>query len=76
MSKGDGLLRLAELLGTDRRETIAIGDNFNDLSMIRAAGLGVGVRNAADGIKPDCGYITSAAYDADAVAEVIERFVL
>ena len=76
VSKGDGLLRLAELLGTDRRETIAIGDNFNDLSMIRAAGLGVGVRNAADGIKPDCGYITSAAYDADAVAEVIERFVL
>lgn len=76
VSKGEGLLQLAELLGVDRKETIAIGDNFNDLSMIRAAGLGVGVRNAADGIKPACGYITRAAYDEDAVAEVIQRFIL
>lgn len=76
VSKGNGLLQLAELLGVSREETIAIGDNFNDLSMIRAAGLGVGVQNTVEEIKPDCDYITSAAYDQDAVAEVIEKFVL
>lgn len=76
VSKGSGLLRLADLLGVRREDIIAIGDNFNDRSMIRAAGLGVGVRNAVEEIKPDCDYITNAAYDQDAVAEVIERFVL
>ena len=76
VSKGSGLLRLAKLLGVNQKDTIAIGDNFNDLSMIRAAGLGVGVQNAVKEIKPDCGYITAAAYDQDAVAEVIEKFIL
>ena len=76
VSKGSGLLRLAKLLGVDPAETIAIGDNFNDRSMLRAAGLGVGVANVVDAIKPDCDYITQAAYDQSAVAEVIERFIL
>lgn len=76
VSKGSGLLRLAELLGADPRDTIAIGDNINDLSMIRAAGLGVGVRNSVEEIKPDCDYVTEAPYDQDAVAEVIRKFVL
>lgn len=35
VNKGSGLLKLAALLGVDPRETIAIGDNFNDLSMIK-----------------------------------------
>lgn len=76
VSKGAGLLSLAKLLGVKREETIAIGDNFNDLSMIRAAGLGAGVRNAAEGLKPLCGYVTRATNDEGAVAEVIEKFVL
>lgn len=76
VSKGAGLLRLAKLLGVDPRETIAIGDNFNDRSMLRAAGLGVGVANVVEAVKPDCDYITEAAYDQSAVAEVIEKFIL
>lgn len=76
VSKGSGLLRLAELLKVDPQDTIAIGDNINDLSMIRAAGLGVGVRNSVEEIKPDCDYVTENPYDRDAVAEVIRKFVL
>ena len=76
VNKGAGLLSLAELLGIKPEETIAIGDNFNDLSMIRAAGLGVGVKNSIEGIKKDCDYITTATNDESAVAEVIEKFVL
>lgn len=76
VSKGSGLLRLAELLGTDPAEIIAIGDNFNDLSMIRAAGLGVGVANVVDGVRPFCDYVTGASYDQDAVAEVIGKYIL
>ena len=76
VDKGSGLLKLAEMLGVKPEETIAIGDNFNDLSMIRAAGLGVGVANCVDGIKSDCNYITHATNDEGAVAEVIEKFIL
>lgn len=76
VNKGAGLLTLAKLLGVKPEETIAIGDNFNDLSMIRAAGLGVGVRNSIEGIKKDCDYITEADNDGGAVGEVIEKFVL
>lgn len=76
VNKGAGLLSLAKLLGVKPEETIAIGDNFNDLSMIRAAGLGVGVKNSIEGIQKDCDYITKATNDQSAVAEVIEKFVL
>lgn len=76
VTKGNGLLTLAKLLGVDPSETIAIGDNYNDLSMIRAAGLGVGVQNTVPGMKPECDFITEATNDEGAVGEVIERFIL
>ena len=76
VNKGAGLLLLAKRLGVKPEETIAIGDNFNDLSMIRAAGLGVGVQNTVEDMKPLCDYITEATNNEGAVAEVIEKFVL
>ncbi len=76
VSKGEGLLKLAELLGVDPADTIAIGDNFNDLSMIKTAGLGAGVANTVEEMKKNCDFITEADCDNGAVAEVIERFIL
>lgn len=76
VNKGNGLLSLAELMGVKQEETIAIGDNYNDLSMIKAAGLGVGVRNVVDGMKKDCDYITKADNNESAIAEVIRKFIL
>lgn len=76
VNKGAGLLSLAKLLGVKPEETIAIGDNFNDLSMIKAAGLGVGVANAVAGVKKNCNYITQATCDESAIAEVINKFIL
>ena len=51
VNKGQGLKKLAELLHVDIKDTIAIGDNFNDLSMIKVAGLGVGVQNTVEEMK-------------------------
>lgn len=75
VNKGAGLVSLAELLGIPIEETIAIGDNVNDLPMIQAAGLGVGVANAAEEIRPHCDVITARDNSHDAIAEVIDRFV-
>ncbi|MCD7738158.1 MAG: Cof-type HAD-IIB family hydrolase [Lachnospiraceae bacterium] len=76
VNKGQGLLSLAALLGVEPSQTIAIGDNYNDLSMIKAAGLGVGVRNTVESMKGECDFITEADCNECAVAEVIRRFVL
>lgn len=75
VSKGAGLHKLADLLGVDIRDTIAIGDNFNDLSMIKEAGLGIGVANTVEQMKKECDYITKADCDHSAIAEVINRFI-
>ncbi len=76
VNKGSGLLFLADLLGIRPEETIAVGDNFNDLSMICAAGLGVGVQNTVPDLKPLCDVVTDATCDDGAIGEVIEKYVL
>lgn len=68
-----------EFIGMKHRissmEMIAIGDNFNDLDMIRFAGLGVAMENAHHEVKSQAQYVTSSNLE-DGVAEVIEKFVL
>ena len=76
VNKGQGLLRLAEILGVDPKDTIAIGDNDNDLTMIQAAGLGCCVSNATEAVKKNSDYIAGADCDEGGVAEIIEKFVL
>ena len=76
VNKGAGLLSLAARLGIAPEETIAVGDNSNDVSMIRAAGLGCAVANATDEAKAAADYVCQADNNAGAVAEVIEKFVL
>jgi Cof subfamily protein (haloacid dehalogenase superfamily) len=47
VSKGRALQRLAARLGVERKETMAIGDNWNDVDMLEWAGQGVIMGNAA-----------------------------
>lgn len=51
VSKGNSLIKYAEMLNIKPEEIIAFGDSENDVSMIKAAGLGVAVSNAADCVK-------------------------
>ncbi len=74
VSKGDGLRRLARLLGVDLAEVMAVGDNLNDLEMLDAAGLGVAMGNGTPEIRDRADYVT-ASVDDDGVARAIERFI-
>nr|WP_294667192.1 Cof-type HAD-IIB family hydrolase [uncultured Blautia sp.] len=76
VSKAAAIDRLGELYGFTQAETIAIGDGFNDLSMIRHAALGVAMANAPEGVKECADYITTRTNNEDGVAEVLEKFVL
>jgi len=75
-TKGNGMKALCNRLGIDMRETIAIGDNCNDISMIKEAGLGVCMANGASEVKAAADYITKNDCNHSGVAEVIEKFIL
>lgn len=75
VSKGRALERIAAFHGIPRENVLAIGDNYNDLEMIRYAGLGIAMGNAPDGVKQEADYV-APGNDADGVADAIERFVL
>ena len=49
--KGDTLVALADKLGVDIADVIAVGDSDNDFTMIKQAGLGLAVANACDALK-------------------------
>jgi Cof subfamily protein (haloacid dehalogenase superfamily) len=75
VSKGQALRELAAYLEIPLTEIMAIGDANNDISMLRAAGLGVAMGNAAASVKQAADYVT-ADVDHDGVAAAIEKFVL
>ena len=49
--KGRALAALADMLSVPMSETVAVGDSENDISMIKAAGLGLAMENAGDVVK-------------------------
>ncbi len=75
VSKGTGLTALCDYIGMPIARSIAIGDEGNDVEMLRAAGLGVAMGNAIDAAKAVAD-VTVADCDHDGVAEAIERFLM
>ena len=71
--KGTALKYIADYFGIDLSSTVAIGDNLNDMPMIKIASVGVAVGNAVDELKTAADYV-SASNNDDAVAEIIEKF--
>ncbi len=77
-TKGNGMLRLADYLGIDHKNTIAMGDNENDVSSVTMAGMGVAVANAVEVIKKAADMITvdNNSHAAMAVVNYIENHLL
>lgn len=75
VNKGTGLVQLAGIMGIDLAETVAVGDAANDLAMIRAAGLGVGVANVTPDVAPFCDVVLATAGCDGAFPELLERYL-
>ena len=65
---------LLNYLGIRREELMVCGDGYNDLSMIKFAGLGVAMSNAQDVVKEAADYIT-LSNEEDGVAAAVKRFI-
>lgn len=75
VNKGLGLRKLAEYLNIPIEETIAVGDSLNDLTMIKEAGLGIGVKNSTIEIISDCDVILDSTNNQSPISEIYERFI-
>ncbi len=74
-SKGAALLRLAQARGIGAEEILAIGDNWNDVSMLEVAGRAVLMGNAPEDLKgmaAERGWVIGRGHEEDGVAEAIE----
>lgn len=75
VGKDHSLARLLAHLGLSREQLIAFGDGFNDLAMLRFAGMGVAMANAADEVKAVADRVT-LSNDEDGVAHAVAQWVL
>lgn len=74
-SKGNAMLALADKLGIKQEETMAIGDQENDVTMIKATGIGVAMGNAVPLIK-NAADVETTDNNHDGVANAIEKYAL
>ena len=72
--KGKAIDALAELLGASANEIIAVGDSHNDMTMIRAAGLGLATANANEDLKGAADRIISS--NDEHIADYILKNIL
>ncbi len=74
VDKATSLDRMLETVGLTRENAICCGDGFNDISMIKYAGLGVAMGNAQPAVKDVADYITGTN-DEDGLVQVMEEFI-
>jgi len=70
-TKGGALERLCGSLGVSLGEVVAIGDNWNDLSMLQVAGRPFLMANAPEDLRRSFGFKVTASHLADGVREAV-----
>ena len=73
IDKAQSLQRLLAKINLTPADMIAFGDGYNDLSMLKLAGMGVAMENAAPEVRADADYVT-LSNEEDGVAAALEHF--
>lgn len=73
-TKGSTLSRLAALLGIERGEVMAVGDNYNDREMLAWAGVGIAMGNAHEELRSR--FEVTGTNDEAGLAQAIRRYIL
>lgn len=72
-NKSIGIDKLLESYGITIQETMAFGDGGNDVEMLKHAGTGVAMGNAADEVKQIADYVTDGV-DDDGIYNALKHF--
>ena len=75
-NKGEAIRFMCGHLNVDIADTVAAGDEENDLPMIETAGVGVCMKNGVDTLKSAADYITESTNNECGIREIIEKFIL
>lgn len=74
-SKGKAILYLAKNWGISSDEIMAVGDQDNDIELLKVAKIKVAMGNATEGLKAIANYIAPSV-EEDGVVDAIEKFIL
>lgn len=74
--KGTGIAFVRDYLHVEPENTYAVGDEQNDTAMLLAAGTGIAMKNGVEETKAAADYVTEHDNEHDAIAEIIEKFIL
>jgi hypothetical protein len=74
--KGSALTKLCRYLNIMPQNSVAAGDEENDISMLEAAGIGACMANGRDIVKNRADYVTLNDNNNDGIAEIIDKFIL
>ena len=69
--KGNAVIKLCNILKVPIKNSLAAGDQENDISMIKAAGIGIAMINGADEVKKIADIVTKKDNDNDGLVEFI-----
>ena len=72
VNKSKSIIKLEKYLGIKNKNIIAAGDYYNDIEMLKAAGLGIAVKNARDEVKKAADYVLDVTNEEHAIAKIIE----
>jgi phosphoglycolate phosphatase (TIGR01487 family) len=73
VNKGTTLVTLAETMGLNPADFLAIGDSVNDIQMLKAAGIGITVANAHPDTKAAAEYVAEKEY-GDGFVEGMKKY--
>ncbi len=73
VSKGEAAERLCRLLGCGLDQVLAVGNDFNDLDLLRQAGRGVVVANAPAQLQSE--FTMVASHQEDGFSEAVQRYL-
>ncbi|MBO4549225.1 MAG: HAD family phosphatase [Bacteroidaceae bacterium] len=74
IDKADALRELLERVGGETKELLCLGDGYNDLNMMRLAGVSCATQNAKKQVKQAATFVTKSN-DRDGVALAVEKYV-
>lgn len=76
INKNQALNFLSKHLNIPQSEMLAIGDNINDLEMVKNSGVGIAVGDAYSELKKVASYVTTNTASTGAFAEAIEKYIV